>query len=372
MQAERTTDVPGRVAEGTGASADAAVVEASETAPDGWDALTVDVPGGHVLQGRALAEHRRSQGWTPRFARFADGRVALIVTRAQKPLPGFLAYVPRGPVSAGDPPHVVGARAVALADWAKREGATILAVDPELDASREYDAVLARRGFRPTEEIQPSRHRVVLSLPGGASEDEVFGRLSKSTRQRVRAAERAGIGVHDDAAGERLDAFGDLVDATARRKGFGFESERGFRGWWRRVLAAGQARFLVALLDGELLGGLILYRQAGHYATAFSADRAERRDPYPGTMHLLRWRAIADAVRAGMSSIDLGGVDVRGARRQPEPGEPTWGLYQHKLSFGATWVESAAAHEIVLRPVVYRASLAARGLRGLVARGGGR
>jgi hypothetical protein len=46
-----------------------------------------------------------------------------------------------------------------------------------------------------------------------------------------------------------------------------------------------------------------------------------------------------------MPSIDLGGVDVRGARHKPEKGEPTYGLWEHKASFGAEWVESAPAHE---------------------------
>jgi lipid II:glycine glycyltransferase (peptidoglycan interpeptide bridge formation enzyme) len=71
-------------------------------------------------------------------------------------------------------------------------------------------------------------------------------------------------------------------------------------------------------------------------------------------MHLLRWTAMRMALAAGAPSIDLGGVDVPGARRRPEPGDANWGLYEHKVGFGAGWVESAGAHEIVLRPSVYR------------------
>jgi hypothetical protein len=53
---------------------------------------------------------------------------------------------------------------------------------------------------------------------------------------------------------------------------------------------------------------------------------------------------------------------VPGARRRPRRGEPCFGLYEHKASFGARWVESAPAHEIVLRPWTYRAAAIARGL----------
>jgi lipid II:glycine glycyltransferase (peptidoglycan interpeptide bridge formation enzyme) len=64
-------------------------------------------------------------------------------------------------------------------------------------------------------------------------------------------------------------------------------------------------------------------------------------------LHLLRWRAIQLAVREGCTEMDLGGVDVAGARREPVEGEPMYGLYQHKRSFGGTWVELTGAHERV-------------------------
>ena len=53
--------------------------------------------------------------------------------------------------------------------------------------------------------------------------------------------------------------------------------------------------------------------------------------------------------------MDLGGADLAGARREPGEGEPMWGLYQHKLSFGGRWLELAGAHERVVRPRRYAA-----------------
>ena len=92
------------------------------------------------------------------------------------------------------------------------------------------------------------------------------------------------------------------------------------------------------------------YAQGGHLATAYSADDRARRSELPGTMHLLRWTFLRMALSLGGPYADLGGVDVAGARRLPTKGEPTYGLYEHKHSLGAVWTESAAAHEIVLRP----------------------
>lgn len=358
-------------ADGTDAAVPVNTVESG--APADWDARAVDAPGGHVLQGRAWAQHRRTQGWKTDFCSFADGRAALLLTRRQPPLPGFVAYAPRGPVAAGDGAERVALRAAGLADWVRAQGGTILAVDPELDASPIYEQTLARFGFRPTEEIQPSRHRLVLRFPRAGTpdaEEQVYQGISKSSRQRIRSAEAAGLRVQEDPSGSRLADFAGLMDTTAKRRQFTFHArEGGFLDWWRRVLTAGQARFFVAAHEGQLVGGLLAYLQGGHYATAFSADRAELRERFPGAMHLLRWHVIREALRAGVPAIDLGGVDLRGARGRPREGDPGWGMYQHKASFGAEWVESAAAHEIVFRPLIYRTGLALRALRRLERRG---
>jgi lipid II:glycine glycyltransferase (peptidoglycan interpeptide bridge formation enzyme) len=106
---------------------------------------------------------------------------------------------------------------------------------------------------------------------------------------------------------------------------------------------------LEARYDGDPIAGLLLYRHGERLSTAHSADRAETRREHPGALHLLRWRALQLALREGRRELDLGGVDVAGARRPPVEGEPTFGLYQHKLAFGARWVEQAGAREIVLR-----------------------
>ena len=37
--------------------------------------------------------------------------------------------------------------------------------------------------------------------------------------------------------------------------------------------------------------------------------------------------------------MDLDGADLVGTRHEPGPDDPTYGLYQHKKSFGAEWLE---------------------------------
>ena len=257
---------------------------------------------------------------------------------------------------------------MALARWVRAQGGTLLVVDPELEAAKGYEQLVRRPGFRPTEEVQASRHRLLLRFPAGATEEEVLKGVSKQTRQRIRAAEKAGTTVREDLAGEHLEAFGELLLRTAERKDFYIGHMGATARWWRRALERGQLRAWMAFNEERLLGGLVVYDHGGHLATAYSADDATLREELPGTMHLLRWTAIREALAAGAPFIDLGGVDVPGARRLPVKGEPLWGLLEHKRSFGAEWVESVAAHEIVVRPWVHRAGRAARAVYRLVRR----
>jgi lipid II:glycine glycyltransferase (peptidoglycan interpeptide bridge formation enzyme) len=331
------------------------VVAATDEPPADWDARTVDVAGGQVKQGTAWAADRAALGARPLFLGFDDDRAALALIRRGRRAPGPTVYVSRGPVSGGDPPSAVAARLLALADWARTLGALTLTADPELPADAAFESTLVGAGWAAIEEIQAERHRLVLRWPAATGPDAVLAGVAKSTRQRIRQAERSGTTVAAATDEPTLEGFARLYAATAQRRDFWVGEVALRAAWWRRVLDAGQALLLVARHDGALVGGLMLYRQGGHLATAYSADDASTRTALPGTMHLLRWAAIRAAIEAGHDRIDLGGADRPGARRIPLPGEPTYGLYEHKRSFGATWVECASAHRRVLRPWANRA-----------------
>jgi hypothetical protein len=367
----------------------------------GWDAAAVHAPGGHVLQSRAWAEHREGSGWRPRHL-VAGERHALVLTRPWAYLPGGSAYVPRGPAGPavpwafeGAPAGVNAGRATAdalaaIARHLAHEGVDVLAADPEVAADdAAYAEALAGAGFRAIPEIQPSRHRMALAI-AGADETAVLGGIAKATRQRIRRAERDGaivlrwdavsgdvdgIARASEAAASALDRFYGLLRETGDRLGFGFAGPAELTAWWRRALAAGHLVYLEAregVPDGDVLGGLVLYRHGDRLSTAHSADRAARRRDHPGTMHLLRWRAIQLALAEGRREMDLGGVDLPGARRVPVEGEPTYGLYEHKRSFGAQWVALAGARERVARGWRYAAGRGTSRVAAALGRGGPR
>jgi lipid II:glycine glycyltransferase (peptidoglycan interpeptide bridge formation enzyme) len=331
---------------------------------DGWDARAVDAPGGQVFQSRAYGEFQATLGWRVRYLQFDDGSPVLVLQRRWPWIGGWSAYVPRGPVPVGDA-AANAARQIAVARWLAERGTAVIAADPEVEAGPEFSAALAAAGFRSIEELQPSRHRMRIPLRA-RSEAEVFAGIAKSTRQRIRQAAAGAVEIRTltrdapDVPGApdvraMLDAFYDLLRGTGDRRGFSFGSRREFVEWWERALAAGHLAYLHAVDAGTTIAGLLLYRHGGRLSTVHSADLADARAAHPGVLHLLRWRAIQLAIEGGCDEMDLGGVDVAGARRVPEKGEQMYGLYEHKRSFGAEWVELAGAHELVTDRLRYAA-----------------
>jgi lipid II:glycine glycyltransferase (peptidoglycan interpeptide bridge formation enzyme) len=371
-------------------STPAAVCEATPAELLGWDTRTVDVPGGHVLQSRAWAAHRATTGWRAHHLLVPDGGAVLALVRPW-PIGGGGAYLPRGPVTGGADAAAVAARLDTVAGWLGAHGVDVVASDAEVEADTGYPGMAAAAGFHPIEEIQPSRHRMRLPLGPGVDEAAALAGCQKSTRQRIRAAERSEVVVRrwdarisDDGPGEgfvaggpdprpALDRFFDLELATAARRGFSLGPRTAFLDWWTRAWGEGRLVYLevVAAEDAARppeapvppLAGLVLYRHGGRLSTVQSGDRADARRSHAGILHLVRWRAIQLAIREGCAEMDLGGADVAGARERPEPGSEMHGLYEHKRGFGAEWVQLAGAHERVIRPWRYAAGRVASRLR---------
>ncbi|HEY6058221.1 MAG TPA: hypothetical protein VIV06_09315, partial [Candidatus Limnocylindrales bacterium] len=248
---------------------------ARETDLVDWDEHAVEAAGGHVFQSRAWAEHRARSGWRPRFFVCADGARVLALERRWPIVGGGSAYVPRGPVpiaGGAERADLLIAVAAALAE----EGTDVVAADPEVPADDErYLRVVREAGFRPIEEIQPSRHRIALALRS-LDEAAALAGIAKSTRQRIRAAERGGLRVvrqdtrAADGPGEgfvepdeppepTFERFADMLEATGERRGFRF-GRADFVAWWTAALGAGHVVFLEARDADEPIAGLLLYR----------------------------------------------------------------------------------------------------------------
>jgi FemAB family len=353
-----------------------------EATPDdlaGWDARTVDVPGGDVFQSRAYGEYRSRHGWRPHFLAFDDGFRALAISRPWPWIGGGGAYLPRGPVSAGEPVEKTADRLRAIADWLAAHGIDVVSSDSEIRAETGYPALLAARGFRPIEEIQVARHRV--GVPLGTDEAAQFALIGQTSRNLIRRAEkqgakvvrfdaRAGVAPGEVFEAPAVDALSAaLLEPTLRRF---YEAllltadRRGFRGllynaatfldWSTNAITGGLAIYLeVRAPNDRMLAGALFHRHGERLTYGYAADVFELRDEFPGAVRLLIWRGMQIALREGRHEMDLGGVDTPAARRKPVQGEEMHGLFAFKEAFGGQWVEQSGNHEWVARPWRYAA-----------------
>ena len=379
----------------------AGVREARPDALAGWDDRTVRVPGGDVQQSRAWGEHRARTGWTVHHLELDDGSAVLALGRPWPLLGGGRLYVPKGPVAAGATAAIVAERLAAVAGWARRAGYDAILADAEIPSATGYPEALAAHGFRPVEEVGPSRHRVAAPIPAGADDARLLATIATTTRQMIVAAERHGMRIvcHDappaiaaprgeaspgeapgglatpgqglvlprlerptEDATAAFERFHALLAATGERRGFTIGPRSAAVAWWRAALAAGFLVFLEARTgDDAFLGAAIFYRNGERLTYAHSGDVVDLRRTHPGASRLLLWRALQLAAREGRGELDLGGVDVAGARSEPRPGDPMYGLLEFKRSFGGRWVELSGAHGLVLRPARARAGAAIAG-----------
>jgi len=348
------------------------VREATAAELSGWDGRVVDVPGGNVHQSLAWGLQRERAGARPQHLVLDDGSLALVLGRRARVLGGGRAYVPRGPVAAGADPRVVAGRLAAIAAWARDAGFDVVLADPEIPAATGFPALLAGLGFRQVEEVGPSRHRVGAAIRAGASDADLLAGITVKARQHLQVAERRGVRIRrydlrtgeDPGAGldapppaqlaaaarEAFGRFHDLLVATGERRGFSPGRRPAALAWWLAALEAGHLLLLEARgTEDELVAAAAFYRHGGRLTYGHSGDVAGLRSVYPGSVGLILWRALQLAAREGRAELDLGGVDIRGARRVPLPGEPTYGLLKFKQSFGGQWIELSGAHELVLR-----------------------
>ncbi len=158
-------------------------VKVRDATPDelaDWDERTVEPAGGHVYQSRAWAAYRaasRLAAAVPgqRRRRASPGAdPAVAGDRWRQRLPAARA----GPRGRGDRPGVAWISPIARSRSRSGSPSTacdVVAADPEVPADHEpFRARITAAGFKPIEEIQPSRHRVTLPLASGADEAGVF------------------------------------------------------------------------------------------------------------------------------------------------------------------------------------------------------
>jgi len=312
-----------------------------------WDAA-VQRLGGSVLQSYGWGEFRRRHGWRPRRFVSDDGSAAAQVLLKRLPGLGAFAYAPHGPVTA-DPGDLPGA-AEALAARVRDESAYLLEVEPRVPEGEAPE--MAVGGFRRSATTVQPRSTIVVNVRESA--EGQLKALPKDARYGVRRAGREGIEAGPSEKGADLEAFLDLLEATAGRQGFALRP----REYYRQQMEDLPAYLIVARLEGRLVAGAILLTFGGEAYYLYGASAPEAENLYAS--YLVQFEALNAAREAGATRYDMWGYSSEASRDHP-----LWGVYQFKKKFGGTEERYAGAYEKPLSPL--RAGLAGAGIKGYYA-----
>jgi lipid II:glycine glycyltransferase (peptidoglycan interpeptide bridge formation enzyme) len=354
-----------------------AIVEPDDAA---WDAFTQRHRLGHLLQAAEWGALKTRFGWERR--RLAVASAAGLLAGAQvlfrSRLGASVAYVPRGPLFAGDAATDT-LLLVALDRLARRRRAVFLRIEPNIleddPAANTHHSFLLSRGFQPAEPIQP---RSSIHLDLAPSSDSLLAAMSKGHRADIRRAEREGVVVRVGETKQDLDAFYTIMKATGARAGFAIHSRDYYRAAWelfgqpaadsyggnREVSGESFARLLLAEREGVPLAAFLIFAWAGSGLYLYSGATEDGRKL--GANHALQWRALIWAKERGCARYDFWGipdqlgqavvVEDAAERAQLElaaQADPLAGVFRFKKGFGGRIVRYLPAYDLVYSSPLY-------------------
>lgn len=321
---------------------------------DEWNDLVLGL-GGSLEQGYGWGEVLRGDGWSPRRYAVSSGSTAVaglsIMARRLPGLPWSLLYVPRGPAWDGQSPIPWEAVTATIRDVAADTGAIFLRLSPGvLREESSLHQQLVRAGFAALDDRWTTWNapRIVLRLDVDDTEDAVFSRVRKTTRNEIRGARKRGIVVRPDATLEGMQLFHGMLLGMGRRKGYPVRSARRLEALWRQYIRRGDGVLLMASHDGVPVGGMLGVKFGRRVFLQYSAVLARRLDHGP----LLYWEFIRWARDAGATTIEWGGS---GTQFPAVPADPGYGVYRFKSNFGARLELLTGYYDFVFRPALYRA-----------------
>ena len=336
----------------------------SVTSRKDWHTILSTLHGNQMLQSWDWGELKSRYGWTPQRIVWQDNHDALaaaqLLTRSETRLgvKAKIMYVPRGPVL--DWNNTVLRKSVLddLRDTALSEKAVFLKIDPYVpigygvkahqDVEPDHVGVglvdeLAKNGWRESKQQIQFRNTMVLDLT--VDEGALLSSFSQKTRYNIRLATRKGLEVRAGSP-EDLNLLYDLYESTAKRNNFAIRPSQYYIDVWRSFMEAGMAQSLLAEIDGEVIGAVVMSIFGGRATYMYGMSSGCHTEKMPN--YLLQWESFIRAKAAGCTTYDFWGV--------PEffvDSDPLWGVWRFKSGFRGDVVRTLGAWDLSCKQFEY-------------------
>src|SRR5271157_5448001 len=328
-----------------------------------WDQLISSLPKAHILQTWEWAKLKENNGWhmLPKTWQDDSGKVqaAAMVLERSICFSGLrIIYIPRGPIMDWNDITLRKRVLDDLPELAISRQAIFIKIDPEVvlgsgipnttdaqenESGRLVELDLKGRGWRFSDSQVQFRNTVWLDLNG--SEEDLLGRMKQKARYNIHLAERKGVCL-------RFASFSDLTTLyqmyaeTSVRDGFVIRPQSYYQNIWETFIQNNMAEGLIAEVDGEPVGGLMLFHFAGKAWYLYGMSRQAHREKMPN--YLLQWEAMRRAKDLGCTCYDLWGApDVFNET------DSMWGVFRFKEGLGGKVIRFLGAWDYSPRPVYY-------------------
>ncbi len=137
-----------------------------------------------------------------------------------------------------------------------------------------------------------------------------------------------------------------MYAVTSVRDGFVIRAESYYQLVWQTFMQAGLAEVLIAEVEDSPVGGLVLFRFAGHAWYVYGMSLDDHREKMPA--YLLQWEAIRCARSANCTVYDLWGAPDDFVET-----DSMWGVYRFKAGLGGRVVRGVGAWDYPVNQSLY-------------------
>ncbi|HHY42713.1 MAG TPA: aminoacyltransferase [Thermoanaerobacterales bacterium] len=312
-------------------------------------------PKGHVLQSYEWGEVKRHTGWEPIRLLVIDKDkpiAGISILKRRLPIPGFnkcIFYAPRGPVADYTDKDTLKFLFSKVKELAKRHGAILLKIDPDIKAPNETVVKNLRSlGFTPLdsgknfEGVQP---KFVFRLDISKPLEDIMAAFHHKTRYNIRLASRKGVTVK---VGNREDLkpFYEILEETCIRDKFLVRGFDYFETLWDELVEKGLARLFMAEYNGRYVAGTLAFIFGDKAWYIYGASSNQDRNVMPN--YALQWEMIKWAKENNCTMYDF-----RGVSGDLSPDNPLYGLYRFKKGFSGEFTEFIGEFDLPISPFFY-------------------
>jgi len=252
---------------------------------------------------------------------------------------GKMLFVPHGPLLKNFNDVSFKKMLVYLTQVAKDENCVCLRISPWLEESESSKKLFGEMGFSNAPSMMHAEYTWLVNLKG--SEEEVMGRMRKTTRNLIRRAEREGVLIEKSQDVDKVDDLYRLQMEVVKRNNFVPFSRKYLRTEMEQFFSDDRAILFLGSYEGKVYGAALIVF-VGKFAYYYQSGSGECKVP---VNYLLQWEVLKEARGRGAEIYNMWGIAPENKLNHP------WrGLTTFKTGFGGQAKQYMHAQDLVLSP----------------------